>query len=213
MKYLVFSDVHANIIALDSLLESCAHKVDGYICLGDTVGYGPFNDECLEKITGLKNVIYLRGNHEEIFETQDVSYCSLLAKEFFEYSFKFFTQKQLLSNQAEFQLNHWIFTHSLRKDKKWVYIYNENNIDQSITGKYFIGHTHFQKAIILEHSTIVNPGSVGQNRKDKNYFEYAFWNSQNGEYTLHSEPYDLNKFISELKVRDYPEKLINYYSN
>jgi len=40
MKTLVISDVHANLDALNAVLES-AGEIDAVLCLGDIVGYGP----------------------------------------------------------------------------------------------------------------------------------------------------------------------------
>ena len=63
MKILVMSDIHANINALESVIED-AGKVDRVWCLGDLVGYGPDPNECIKKIRSLKNCICLMGNHD-----------------------------------------------------------------------------------------------------------------------------------------------------
>ena len=51
-KVLVFSDVHANSIALEAVLAD-AGKVDETWCLGDVAGYGPQPNECMERIRSL----------------------------------------------------------------------------------------------------------------------------------------------------------------
>ena len=41
MRYGIFSDVHANLDALEAVLRSFEReKIDALVCLGDTVGYG-----------------------------------------------------------------------------------------------------------------------------------------------------------------------------
>lgn len=65
MLYGVFSDVHSNLEALTAVLDFFAkNKVEGYICCGDLVGYGPDPEPVLETIRGLKNLSAIRGNHD-----------------------------------------------------------------------------------------------------------------------------------------------------
>ena len=67
MKTAIFSDVHGNEIALDAFLEFAVPRVKGFVCLGDTVGYGPKSNECIQKIVKLPNLISILGNHEDMF--------------------------------------------------------------------------------------------------------------------------------------------------
>ncbi len=64
MRYLLLSDVHSNIEALDACLEVAQGKHDQAVCLGDLVGYGPNPNEVIEKVRGLTQVI-IRGNHDK----------------------------------------------------------------------------------------------------------------------------------------------------
>lgn len=65
MRYGVFSDVHSNLEALEAVLGFFEDlEVDGYICCGDLVGYGPEPDACLTRIRGLKNLALICGNHD-----------------------------------------------------------------------------------------------------------------------------------------------------
>lgn len=65
MKYGVISDVHSNLEALDACLEFLDDLgVDGWICCGDLVGYGPDPNACLDKIRALKNLSIIGGNHD-----------------------------------------------------------------------------------------------------------------------------------------------------
>lgn len=64
MLYAVFSDVHANLEALEVVLEDAArHTPDAYVCLGDLVGYGPDPNACVARIRGLGGPI-VAGNHD-----------------------------------------------------------------------------------------------------------------------------------------------------
>ena len=63
MKTLVISDVHANLDALNAVLES-AGEVESVLCLGDIVGYGPDPNECIERLSTLPNLTCIMGNHD-----------------------------------------------------------------------------------------------------------------------------------------------------
>ena len=63
MRILVFSDIHANLTALEAVLGQ-AGKVDAYWFLGDLVGYGPDPNECVDRVSKLPSLICLLGNHD-----------------------------------------------------------------------------------------------------------------------------------------------------
>ena len=63
MRTLVISDVHANLTALQTVLEDAA-PFDRVWCLGDTVGYGPDPNECINLIKGLPGLVCVKGNHD-----------------------------------------------------------------------------------------------------------------------------------------------------
>jgi predicted phosphodiesterase len=41
MRYLLISDIHANLAAFEAVLEDAEGLYDKVWCLGDMVGYGP----------------------------------------------------------------------------------------------------------------------------------------------------------------------------
>jgi len=62
VRYLIVSDVHANLTALEAVLSDAA-EFDAIWCLGDLVGYGPNPNECVERIQDFPH-ISLAGNHD-----------------------------------------------------------------------------------------------------------------------------------------------------
>jgi predicted phosphodiesterase len=67
MRYLVLSDMHANLHALEAVLEDA--KTVGYdsvIVLGDLVGYGGDPTAVVERTLGLDPVAIVRGNHDKV---------------------------------------------------------------------------------------------------------------------------------------------------
>jgi predicted phosphodiesterase len=64
MRYLILSDIHANVTALDTVLADAKGRWDAAVCLGDIVGYGPDPNEALDRIREL-NCVTIRGNHDK----------------------------------------------------------------------------------------------------------------------------------------------------
>ena len=62
MRYGIVSDIHANLEALETALDSLG-DVDALICQGDIVGYGPNPNECCDIIRE-RNAVTVLGNHD-----------------------------------------------------------------------------------------------------------------------------------------------------
>ena len=64
MRIAILSDIHANLVALNAVLDDIARrKVEGVLHLGDLVGYGPRPDETVARIfeAGIEGVV---GNYD-----------------------------------------------------------------------------------------------------------------------------------------------------
>jgi predicted phosphodiesterase len=64
MRYAIFSDVHANPTALEKVVadaRSCG--IEEFVCLGDTVGYGPLPSEAVSAVRSIAHIV-LAGNHD-----------------------------------------------------------------------------------------------------------------------------------------------------
>ena len=67
MRYLILSDLHANVQALDAVLaDAKAIGYDEVICLGDLVGYGADPGPVMDKTLALEPVALIRGNHDKV---------------------------------------------------------------------------------------------------------------------------------------------------
>ena len=65
MRIALFGDIHANLEALNAVLEdSNAQGCTQWVCLGDIVGYNANPGECLELIRS-KEYPVVKGNHDE----------------------------------------------------------------------------------------------------------------------------------------------------
>ena len=66
MRYLILSDIHANMDALDAVLDSLPQgSWDRVVVLGDLVGYGGAPNDVIERIRELDPLAIIRGNHDK----------------------------------------------------------------------------------------------------------------------------------------------------
>jgi hypothetical protein len=67
MRYLVLSDIHANLEALEACLADAAgYGYDLVLVLGDVVGYGPDPNDVVTRIRDLDPFAVVRGNHDKV---------------------------------------------------------------------------------------------------------------------------------------------------
>jgi predicted phosphodiesterase len=68
MRYLIFGDVHGNLVALEAVLAAgLARGVEASLFVGDLIGYGPDPMGCIERLMQLKQTgsfAWVAGNHE-----------------------------------------------------------------------------------------------------------------------------------------------------
>lgn len=65
MRFALFSDVHANLPALEAVLAHIHEQsFDGVYCLGDLVGYAPFPNEVVERIQR-ERIPTIMGNYDD----------------------------------------------------------------------------------------------------------------------------------------------------
>ena len=65
MKYLVLSDIHANLEALEATLRAAA-GYDSTLVLGDLVGYGADPNAVIDRVRELPITAMIRGNHDKV---------------------------------------------------------------------------------------------------------------------------------------------------
>jgi diadenosine tetraphosphatase ApaH/serine/threonine PP2A family protein phosphatase len=65
VRYLVISDIHANLDALETVLAHAAGRWDRVLVLGDLVGYGAEPEAVVNRVRGLNPDAIIRGNHDK----------------------------------------------------------------------------------------------------------------------------------------------------
>ncbi len=67
MRYLVLTDIHANLEALETCVADARTRTfDATLILGDLVGYGGDPNAVVERIQALAPVAIVRGNHDKV---------------------------------------------------------------------------------------------------------------------------------------------------
>lgn len=66
-RYLILSDIHANLEALEAVLRAVSRRrYDKVLCLGDLVGYGASPGPVVARIRSLAGLAVVRGNHDKV---------------------------------------------------------------------------------------------------------------------------------------------------
>jgi diadenosine tetraphosphatase ApaH/serine/threonine PP2A family protein phosphatase len=65
MRYLVLSDIHANLEALEAVLADGV-GTDAVLVLGDLVGYGADPNAVIDRVRGIPRATIIRGNHDKV---------------------------------------------------------------------------------------------------------------------------------------------------
>jgi diadenosine tetraphosphatase ApaH/serine/threonine PP2A family protein phosphatase len=67
MRYLILTDIHGNLEALDACIDDAAARgYDRALVLGDLVGYGGDPNEVIERVQSLNPLAIVRGNHDKV---------------------------------------------------------------------------------------------------------------------------------------------------
>lgn len=204
MKVLVISDVHGNLPALEFVLNS-ENDSDLVISLGDVVNYGPWSNECVDLLQAQKNKVLLKGNHEDAFITGNYPGNHPIAKVFFDFCYPKFKNKNVIENyKIDYQLSEFNFCHTLNGN--YVFEDTEINIDKN----YFIGHSHRIFKRIINGYTLVNTGSVGQNRVNCDEVNYTIFYPIEGKIELIRKSFPSDKLINKMQADLYPQICVEY---
>ena len=238
MRYLVFTDIHGNLEAFQALLKFIPKKkIDYYLYLGDLVGYGASPNEVIQKISSLKPISMIRGNH-------DKAVCSFDSIKTFNpvaAAAIYWTQQHITKKNLDFLIRlkksplivHDAITicHGAPFDEDY-YIFGEFDAAEAFaqfsTPICFFGHTHFPfvytqrdravEGIFLEgHKNeikiekgaryLINPGSVGQPRDRNSHAACAIYDSEARTVKVYRLEYDIEEAQKKIRAENLPYAL------
>lgn len=233
MRYAILSDIHANLEALEVVVEDLGHRfVDKVICLGDMIGYGPDPDGVISLIRKQEYECIL-GNHEAaLFDDISRDWLNFQAKENNEATEKLLSAENLaycstLPMWLEYENTYYV--HGYPPDSVLTYLHNCSDeklikfLTTGISSIYFVGHTHRLSWITMgnrkvaknrfscgitrfdpNNTCIINAGSVGQPRDGSNMAKYLVFDSTKWSVEVVCVPYDMEVTIEKLNERGFP---------
>lgn len=234
MRYLVISDIHANLAALEAVLAD-AGGVDQVWCLGDVVGYGPDPNECVELLRK-QELICLAGNHDwaaldkldlASFNSDARAAAAWTQSVLSDESRAYLHSLPSLREEGQFTLAHGSPRHPV-----WEYILDplvaSVNFMHFATQYCLVGHTHtavtfvqgsdggsqvrfplYDKAFPLaSERKIINPGSVGQPRDADPRAAYAIIDSEAMTWEHRRVDYAIEETQGRMREHGLPHRLI-----
>ncbi len=186
MPIAVISDIHGNLEALSEVVSYLEKKqISDIYCLGDTVGYGPNPNECVELVRK-KAQIVLMGNHDyAAIGKANIEYFNEYARMATYWTINTLKEENkqyLKSLPFSHQNDQFLMVHaSPTNPAHWYYVLSaqEAQIEMQAFNQQlcFIGHSHvpviYSSGRAVKSRTyqfepnqkyIVNVGSVGQPR-------------------------------------------------
>ena len=234
MPILILSDIHANYVALQAVLDQ-AGTVEVLWCLGDTVGYGPQPNECVACMREQADVM-LVGNHDlGVLGTISLATFNREARMANEWNGQQLDADKrdfLLSLEPMAQVNDTVtLAHASPRDPVWEYILSTEIAAESFevlqTPLCFVGHTH-QAAVYTEHAGklsymrpadgfvlelepekryIINPGSVGQPRDGDARAAWALYDPEAATVTFRRSSYHIRRVQETMVAAGLPDML------
>lgn len=154
MRYAVFSDIHANLEALEAVLAKIdelaqEEPIDQIWFLGDLVGYGPNPNECIVKLRERTDVI-IAGNHDWAavgkIDLDDFSEAARISANWTAEQLTEEHRKFLVELPEQYQLGECTLVHGSPYGPLWEYLTSEVLAERSfqhfITRYCLVGHTH-----------------------------------------------------------------------
>ena len=211
MKVGLISDIHANLPALEAVLEDMP-AVDRLVCAGDVVGYNPWPAECVELVREQCDIV-VAGNHDRTVEYPVHYEANPMARAGLEFAKRELTDDQLewltdLSRREtvgeDFLLVH---DHPTIQDR-YVYPAEFSNLRRYLD--YYdgvvLGHTHIQHTATIDDRLLINPGSVGQPRDGDKRAAYAVLNVSEPSVDLRRVEYEIDRVITAVEEVELPIK-------
>jgi len=217
MRYGIFSDIHANLEAMEAVFKVFQKEsVDSYFCVGDVVGYGANPHECIEIVKDLKAPC-VAGNHDwAVIDRLDTRYFNPVAKTAVVWTRGAISPEDkgfLESLQLVYKNNDFILVHgTLQEALYFHYLVEEEEakrmfalMDRPIC---FVGHTHVpgifvqhkQRVGFVFHSKlkldsgikyIINVGSVGQPRDGNPMASYCIYDTEDNSIAIKRVSYNI----------------------
>jgi len=232
MKYGILGDIHANLEALEAVLEELDRLgVEKYISVGDLVGYGANPVEVIQRVRGLETMV-VAGNHDfAAVDKINIDFFNAYARES-----AIWTRNALSDEDKKYirnlklieQCDNFTVVHStLYSPELFEYIQTSYDAHLSFehqpTSLSFMGHSHvpvnffkrknvsfnMETEVHLDDGTkvMINVGSIGQPRDENPDAVCVTYDSDEGVVRIRRVRYDVEKASQKIVDAGLPEIL------
>ncbi len=236
MRYLIVSDIHANLPAFQAVLFD-ASDFDAIWCLGDLVGYGPNPNQCIEDLQEYSHLCVI-GNHDwgTLGRTDPFVFNSDARQALL------WTQRELTADSRAYlagvstkvTVEDYLLVHGSPREPIWEYLLDAERAKQSFLSHdfqvAFVGHTHIpmifewleitgEARLLLPdpgaptqldgRRLILNPGSVGQPRDGNPRAAYGVLDTDAQTFEFRRVAYPIEITQERMRARALPNRLID----
>ena len=213
----VFSDVHANLHALQRVFEDAdERRADIYLNAGDSIGFGPYPNEVVELLRE-KNVLSILGNYDlEVIEGKakakgEKEYALKFARNELAESIEYYLSSLPRELRLEVADKRLIVTHGSPESIE-EHIYHNTSVerlkilaDNAKADVIIVGHSHEQFWTQTNGASFVNPGSVGRTDDGNPQAAYALLSFNPFKVELIKLDYDVEAAADALRKKGLPE--------
>jgi diadenosine tetraphosphatase ApaH/serine/threonine PP2A family protein phosphatase len=237
VKYVIISDIHGNLEALEAAREEIESiRPDKILCLGDLVGYGASPNECVESARKICDLT-VAGNHDfgSVGRT-DIAYFNMYAREAILWTAKTLEQdaSEYLSGLplTEVVEPGIMIVHATPREPQRYIFTHEQALDEFRAFEEricFIGHSHQPTIyelmdeetlivnvervnVIADRRYLVNVGSVGQPRDGDPRACICVYDTDAGDISIRRIEYDIEGAKKKIIDAGLPAVLANRLS-
>jgi predicted phosphodiesterase len=240
MRLGLIADVHANLPALEAALAVLEREhLDGYLCAGDLVGYGPHPNEVVERVRALGPPC-VAGNHDLMaLDRLPADRADELARETLAWTRKHLSDQSreylaTLPGTIDLAGGEIVLAHGTLGDPtRYVRTPDDARAALDELGRerpgatlLVIGHTHVPMAFGAQSGRLkrgrdgsvtptacerwlLNPGSVGQPREWRRVVRFAVLDTERRTVTPHATTYDHARTARDLEAAGLPARAIH----
>ena len=225
MKIAFLSDIHANIDAFESVLQTIDNdKIETIFIAGDLVGYYYNPDKVIDICMSRDDIHCIRGNHDRNF-LKALNDKSFMLKMIEKYGSSYrITREKLSDKQITWlenlptkleltieQVSITIAHGSINSEDEYIYP-SKKSIDLpkqlSKSECTILGHTHHPFVWCNEYRWLVNPGSVGQPRDQSALSSFFYLDLNNKTLLPKKVQFPTEKLFQEILQNDPGNKYL-----